>query len=115
MSSKFNNYQEDFKDNSSNTFTKQNHSKYEYDLFDEEKNVVEDVITIKRISLPNNGVNWKILKNNKLLFLVEGAKLSKKERAHLETVDGLKFLMSQQKNGIKSFNSLRTELKKIIP
>ena len=114
FSSNYSNVQDDFKDSSS-TFNKQNHSKFEYDLFDEEKAAqIEDVITVKRISLPNNGVNWKIMKNNKLVFLVEGAKLSKKERGYLSGVDGFKFLMAQQKEGIKSLNSLRTELKKIV-
>jgi len=110
---KFNfNPQEDFKDTSS----KPNHSKYEYDLYDE--NIAaqkDDVIRVKRVSLPNGGNNWKITKNNKLVFLLEGIKLSKKEKDFLLTEQGFKFLIAQSKDGIKSFNHLKAELKKNLP
>jgi len=87
-------------------------NKHEYDLFNEEENHVERVVRIKRIKLPNNGENWKIIENNKVMFVVQGSKLSKKEKEYLRTADGFNFLIHQYKEDIKSFNKLRIELKK---
>lgn len=86
-------------------------NKHEYDLFNEEEDVVESVVRVKRVRLPNNGENWKIIENNKVMFIVHGAKLSKKEKEYLRIADGFNFLISQYKNGIKSFSSLKKELK----
>lgn len=86
-------------------------NKHEYDLFNEEEKVVETVVRIKRVKLPNNGENWKIIENNKVMFVVQGSKLSKKEKEYLRLADGFNFLICQYKNGIKSFSSLKKELK----
>jgi len=99
---------EDFKDQN----LKHNLSKFDYDLYHEEDNVSEKVIRIKRFSMPNKGERWKIFEDNKVEFIVEGAKLTIKEREFLRTVDGINFLLSQFKAGIRSFNSLKIELKK---
>lgn len=87
-------------------------SKFDYDLFDEEQDVVEKVVRVKRVQLPNKGEKWRITENNKVMFTLEGAKISKKEKEYLRTADGFNFLISQYKEGIKSFNQLRLELKK---
>jgi hypothetical protein len=47
-------------------------------------------------------------------MIIEGSKFSKKEREFLRSVDGISWLLSQAKAGIKSFNSLKTDLKKRI-
>ena len=99
---------EDFKD----TNQKYNLSKFEYDLYHEEDDVAEKVIRVKRISLPNKGEKWKIIEDSKIIFTIEGNKLTNKEKDFLHTVDGVNFLLTQAKSGIKSFNSLRTEIKK---
>lgn len=99
---------EEFRDNNS----KYNLSKMEMDLYHEEYDVAEKVISVKRVSLPNNGVKWKISENNKVMFVVEGTKLTKKERDFLQTADGFNFLIAQFKAGIKSFNALKVEIKK---
>ena len=89
-----------------------NLSKFEYDLYHEEDDVAEKVIRVKRISLPNKGEKWKIFEDNKVLFIVEGSKLTNKEKDFLRTVDGVNFLIAQFKQGIKSFNALKNEIKK---
>lgn len=105
------NVQDEFKDLTSSGH-KANQSKYEYDLYDEVKAAeVSDVIQVKRVSLPNKGMNWKIIKNNKVIFVLEGIKLGKKEKEYLLTADGFNFLIKQTKIGFKSFNALRSELK----
>lgn len=99
---------EEVKDNN----LKYNLSKFDYDLYHEEDDKTEKVIRIKRISMPNKGEKWKILEDNKVMFIVEGTKLNNKEKEFLRTVDGMNFLIAQYKEGIKSFNSLKNEIKK---
>lgn len=99
---------EEFKDSNS----KYSLSKFEYDLYHEEDDTSEKVIRVKRVSMPNNGDKWKIMVDNKVTFILEGTKISKKEREYLQTVDGFNFILAQAKLGIKSLNSFRAELKK---
>jgi hypothetical protein len=99
---------EEFKDQNS----KYNLSKFEFDLYHEEDDKAEKVIRVKRVSMPNKGEKWKIFENTKVVFVVEGTKLTKKEKEFLHTPDGFNFLISQFKQGIKSFNALKTEIKK---
>jgi hypothetical protein len=80
-------------------------SKFDYDLFNEEEDVVEKVVRVKRVSLPNKGERWKIIEDNKTVFVVEGSKISKKEREYLRGIDGFNFLIAQAKVGIKSLFS----------
>lgn len=94
--------------------TKYNLSKFDYDLYHEEDDISEKVVRIKRVSLPNKGERWKIMEDNKLVFTVEGTKLTNKEREFLRSIDGVNFLIAQAKSGIKSFNALKSEIKKRI-
>jgi hypothetical protein len=99
---------EEFKDQAS----KHNLNKFEYDLYHEEDDVSFKVIRVKHFNLPNNNSRWKILEDNKAMFVIEGSKLSNKEKDFLKTVNGVNFLIAQYKLGIKSFNSLKIEIKK---
>lgn len=87
-------------------------SKFEYDLYHEEDDKAEKVIRVKRVSMPNKGEKWKIFEDNKVMFTVEGTKLNNKEKDFLRTIDGVNFLITQYKAGIKSFNALKNEIKK---
>jgi len=86
-------------------------SKYEYDLYKEEDDVAQKVIRVKRFSMPNKGEKWKIFEDTKVIFVLDGTKLNTKEKEFLRTVDGVNFLIKQFKEGIKSFNALRKEIK----
>jgi len=99
---------EEFKDQNQ----KYNLSKFEFDLYHEEDDVAEKVIRVKRVSMPNKGEKWKIFEDNKVMFIVEGTKLTNKEKDFLRTVDGVNFLITRYKQGIKSFNALKSEIKK---
>ena len=92
--------------------TKYSLSKFEYDLYHEEDDKAEKVIRVKRVSMPNKGEKWKIFEDNKVMFILEGAKLTNKEKDFLRTIDGVNFLITQYKAGIKSFNALKNEIKK---
>lgn len=101
---------EEYKDSN----LKYNLSKFEYDLYHEEDDISEPVVRVKRVSMPNKGEKWKVMHDNKIIFTVESTKISKKEREYLQTIEGFNFILAQAKTGIKSLNSFRTELKKII-
>jgi hypothetical protein len=90
---------------------KYNLSKFEYDLYHEEDDVAEKIIRVKRFAVSNDE-KWKIFEDSKVTLIIEGAKLSKKEKEFLRTVDGVNFLLSQYKSGINSFNSMKIEIKK---
>ena len=101
---------EDFKDQN----LKYNLSKFEYDLYHEEDDKSEKVIRVKRVSMPNNGEKWKIMIDSKILFIIESTKISRKERDFLSTIEGFNFMLAQGKAGIKSLNSFRVALKKLM-
>ncbi|CAB4196553.1 hypothetical protein UFOVP1290_73 [uncultured Caudovirales phage] len=101
---------DEFKDSS----LKHGFSKFEFDLYHEEDDVSEKVIRVKKVSMPNKGEKWKVMNDNKVIFTIESTKISKGEREYLQTVAGFNFILSQAKIGIKSLNSFRIELKKII-
>jgi hypothetical protein len=86
-------------------------SKYDDDLYDEEDNIVHKLYRVKRFSLPNKGAKWKIFENDKVIFVLDGLKLTSKERDFLQTVDGVNFLLAQAKVGIKNFSSLKKNIK----
>jgi hypothetical protein len=87
-------------------------SKYEYDLYHEDDDIVLPVVRVKHINLPGKGDRWKIFENTKLMLTIEGSKLNKKEREFLRSVEGVNFLIKQYKAGDKSFNSLKLSVKK---
>lgn len=89
-------------------------SKFEYDLYHEEEDVAMSVVRVKRIGMPNKGEKWKIFQDGKALWIVDGNKLTKKEREYLRTIDGVNFLINQFKEGNHSFNALKKEIKKKI-
>lgn len=93
---------------------KYNMSKFEYDLYHEEDNIAEKVIRVRRFSLPNKGERWKIFEDNKITLIIEGGKLTNKEKEFLRSVDGVNFLISQYKKGAKSFNAIKNEIKKLL-
>jgi hypothetical protein len=64
--------------------------------------------------MPNKGEKWKIFENNTVMFIVESEKLTNKEKDFLYSVEGVNFLLSQYKLGIKSLSSLKAEIKKKI-
>lgn len=89
-------------------------SRFDYDLFDEEKATPAPVIRVKRTNTSTKGERWKVLRNEELLLIIEGNKLSKKEREYLRSLEGVSFLTKQVKMNITSFNKLRAELKAVL-
>jgi hypothetical protein len=90
---------------------KYNLSKFEFEFYHEEFSKPQPIVRLRRFSAPNKGEKWKIFEDNKVMFTIEGSKLNNKERYFLKTVEGVNFLLNQYKNGIKSFNALKNEIK----
>lgn len=104
---------DDFKEVGSG-LAKSNLNKYEYDLYHEEDDIALPVVRVKRIGNTNKGEKWKIFSDNKVYLIIDGHKLNNKEKDFLRTIDGVNFLISQYKLGVRSFNALKNEIKKKI-
>lgn len=104
---------------SNNFNTKEYHSKsvlnrHEFEFYDEDKDVVERVCRVVRTNSRSKGENWKLFCNDKLIFVINGAKISKVEKEFLRTIDGFNFLIGQAKGEIKSLNKLRLNIKESL-
>lgn len=86
----------------------------DFELFDEDKYVPNDVLTVKRVSLPKNGENWDILKNKKKVLTIKGIRFSKKERSFLRTPEGIFFLLNGYKAGWRSVSEFKRRIKNEI-
>ena len=87
-------------------------SKIENDFYHDEANIKHKVIRVKATYSIKKGDKWRILEDNKVVFVVSGPKLNKKERAFLKTVDGACWLLGQAKCGIPTFTALKIAIKK---
>lgn len=82
------------------------------DLFDDEAYIPHKLIRVRRVKLPQDGVNWEILENNQVVFVVNGVKLTKKEKNFLCTPQGFQLLIDEYKLGNKSIISIKKSIKK---
>lgn len=85
---------------------------HQHEFYKEDDNKVEMCVRVKKTVLPNKNERWKIFIDNKIVFILDGSKLSKKERNYLGTANGFNFLIGQFRQEMKSFNKLRIALKK---
>lgn len=87
-------------------------SKNDAELYDETKATPAPVIRIRRTNTASKGERWKVMRDEELLFIIEGNKISKREREYLRTVSGVSFVTSQVKtNNISTVSKLRISLK----
>lgn len=84
------------------------------DLYDESKYVEEKIIRVKRIGSINTNERWNVFENKKIIYVVDGSKLTKKEKEYLRTPQGFQFLIEKSKNGINSMAGIKKELKKVV-
>jgi hypothetical protein len=82
----------------------------DFELFDESKHTANRLLRVKRIST-KQAERWKIMDDGEAVFIVEGSRLSKKEKEYLRTADGFNFLLSLYKEGINTMVSIKSELK----
>jgi len=86
-------------------------SKIEDELYKEEKNIVMPIVRVKHIGLPNKGDKWKIYADDKVVLVLTGALLNKKEKAFLHSLAGVNFLIAQSKAGVNTANGMRKAVK----
>jgi hypothetical protein len=87
---------------------------HQHEFYKDADNKVEICVRVKKTVLPNKSERWRVFIDNKIVFILDGTKLSKKERNYLGTQNGFNFLIAQFKQEMKSFNKLRIALKKQI-
>jgi|SRR5271166_2086841 len=84
---------------------------HEYDLYHEDDDTCMPIIRVKRTTSVNRE-KWKIFENAKETFVIEGSKITNKEKEYLRTPEGFNFLIAKYKSGIKAVSKMRLELKK---
>ena len=89
---------------------KQNLSKFEYDLYHDEDDVIMPVLRVKYLK-SSSGEKWKFYQDTKLVFTLEGAKLNKKEKQFLYSPEGFNTLLQLHKNGQCSLAYIKQEIK----
>lgn len=88
--------------------------KLDSELFDEESNVVHKLINVRRIELPQNGEDWEILEDKKVMFTVKGVKLTKKQRSFLRSIEGILSLMELYKEGQINMNKIKNKINDLL-
>ena len=84
----------------------------DHELLKDEDNIKQKLINVKRVNL-RKGEDWEILEDGKVVLLLKGIRFTKPEKDFLRTLDGMKFLISGYKNGIKSVVKFKQEIKKL--
>jgi len=84
------------------------------ELFKEEDDIAQNVISVKRVDLPKGGEDWEIIDNNLAVLTLKGMRFSKKEKLFLRTPKGFLFLMDGYKNGWKTITKFKKEIKRYI-
>jgi hypothetical protein len=88
--------------------------KADNDLFDENKNKPNKVISVKRIKQTKNNEDWAILENGKIVLRMKGSRFTNSEKEFLRTVDGFNFLITEYKNGTSSVTKFKEKIKKFL-
>jgi hypothetical protein len=83
------------------------------DLFDDNRYVAQQVISIRRIARANNE-DWEIVVDKKPVMLLKGTRFSKPEREFLRTPQGMSFMIGGYKNGWKSVSEYKRQVEKCL-
>lgn len=98
------------KEYTSNTLL--NNSKNE--LYDEDAHIPHPLIRVSRVSLPNNGENWEISEDDRVMLTLKGLRLTQKQRSFLRTPSGISWLMSEYKLGTRTVVALKEKMKGVL-
>ncbi len=85
-------------------------SRYEDPLWDDDEISKSKIIEIKRMA-KGGEYSWKFFDNKKLVFILDGKTLSKKAVKFLLTVEGVKFMIDQYKNGCVNVSKMKKAIK----
>lgn len=82
---------------------------------EKDSNIIHSIINVKRIKLPKNGEYWEILVNGKVTLLMKSTRFTNQEKEFLRSIEGMKWLITEYKNGKKSVVKIKEVLRKIFP
>lgn len=82
------------------------------ELYDDERNVTETIINVKRVQLKKGGEDWQIFENGVSVLIMKGTRFTNSEKEFLRSVEGMKFLIAEIKNGRKSVVKIKESMKK---
>lgn len=85
-------------------------SNFDYELYDDEKNIVYPVVRVKFISIKDKE-EWHILNDKEVICVMQATRFTKSERDFLHTADGMKFLIKEFKSGRKFVVDIKKSLK----
>lgn len=89
--------------------------KADNELFQKEKYIPQTIINVKRVtSKRETKEDWVIYQDKKVILRLKGNRFSTKEKEFLRTADGMKFIISEYKNGSKSINAFKNKLKEML-
>lgn len=91
-----------------------NNLKSDIDLFDDESNLIYQVINVKRISPRKGQENWEIIVDGKQAVILAGFKLSDDVKSLLYTANGLNLLIRGYKEGLRTFDEFKNMLEEQI-
>ena len=86
-------------------------SKFEDDLYHEENNIVEKVIRVKHITMPNKDEKWKVIINEKVIFTMDSEKIGEEKTNYFNTIEGFNFIINTVKKGKITIKDFMLELK----
>ena len=85
-------------------------SRYEDPLWDEDEVELSKRVIRVRMSKNNEGFVIELEHNNKPVYFIEESKISKKYVKFLQSGEGLQFIISQYKKGVKNLSQLKKSL-----
>src|SRR3990167_3283012 len=83
------------------------------ELFNEDDNIANIVVSAKRVKLPRNGEDWEITVDGRTALKLKGTRFTNPEKIFLRTVDGMRFLISEYKSGNKSVVKIKVSMKRV--
>lgn len=85
------------------------------DLFKEESYKANKVVNVKRIfSKKNQTEDWHILEDKKIILVLKGARFSNAEKSFFRTIEGMKFIIENYKQGINNIAKFKNKLKEMF-
>jgi hypothetical protein len=87
--------------------------KTDNELFREEDYVPSALIQVKRVALPKKGEDWEILADGRAALVIKGIRFTKSEREYFRSLDGMRFLIAQYKEGSRSVVKIKESLNKL--
>lgn len=88
-------------------------TKQDNELFDGDKNVVHKLYSVKRNDIRGESC-WEIFEDKKSVLILRGVRFTAKERAFLQTVNGMQFIIDGAKKGWNSVSEFKRQLQGLV-